>query len=150
MIEKVTSGICIGGILGGSYGMLRSFLSSPGYIEKLNPKPECFDIDPNVAKLFSDIARYRYVNEEAYVESIHNMDSLFCLEKQLQMGEVQPQITDPPSATQLAIRALTHLRDLRSQIKEEDMYKEMSEHIKSLEKITETHTHNIQLLCSKV
>src|SRR3989304_1686265 len=131
MFEKCVSGALVGAIGGGALGLVRGFLSNPGYIEKLTPRPECFDMDASAPKLFYDISKYRYVDETAYVEALHNVDSMFCLEKQLVLKEVTPQLTDPPSATQMAIRALTHLRDLRAKIPEEAMYEEMTDHIKA-------------------
>lgn len=149
-MSKVGSGVVIGGLLGGSYGLLRGLLSSPGHIEKLDPRPKCFDMDPNVGKLFFDISKYRYVDENAFRESLHNMDALFCLEKQLQFGEAEPKLSDPPSATQMALRALTHLRSMRDKIAEDAMYEELGQLINQLQSISEAHLHKIQLLCSNV
>ena len=99
--------------------------------------------------LKSSLGKYRYSDEEAYVEALHNMDSLFCLEKQIQLGEIKPEITDPPTATQYAVRALTHVRNLRAKIKEQVIYDEVTGFVKALEKITENHVNNIELLCRR-
>lgn len=147
MLEKAASGLVIGGIAGASYGLLRGFMSQPGYIERLNPVPECFDMDANAPKVFFDLANFRYIDEDAYLEAIHNIDALFCLEKQLQLREIVPQITDPPNAVQYGVRALTHLRTLCAKINEENIYEDVSNHIKSLERIIETHLNNIELMC---
>lgn len=147
MLEKGASGMVIGAIAGASYGLLRGFMSQPGYVDKLQPRPECFDVDAKAPKLFYDLASYRYAGEEQYAEALHNVDALFCLEKQLQLGEVKPDITDPPTATQYGVRALTHLRTLRDAIHEEGVYEELSALIRALEQIIENHLGNIELLC---
>jgi len=67
MIEKTLSGAVIGCIAGGAYGLFRGFLAQPGYAERLKPRPECFDMDSGAAKLFFDLAKYRYYDEEAFV-----------------------------------------------------------------------------------
>lgn len=150
MIEKTLSGLVIGAIAGGSYGMFRGFLAQPGYAERLKPRPECFDMDSGAAKLFFDLGKYRYYDEKAFVEALHNFDSLFCLEKQLILKEVEPAITDPPTAVQYGVRAFTHLRNLANAIKEEAIYEEVRGFIKQLEGIAENHVHQIDLLCRHV
>lgn len=144
--EKTLSGVLIGAIGGGCFGLLKSFLSQPGYAEKLVPKPECFT-DERAAKLFFDLAKYRFNDEEAYVEALHNFDSLFCLEEQLRTSEIKPSITDPPTAVQYGVRAFTHLRNLRSKIQEDNIYEEAGGIIKQLESIAENHCGNIATLC---
>jgi len=147
MIEKTLSGLVIGAIAGGSYGLLRGFLSQPGYAERLDPRPECFDMDSNGAKLFYDLAEFRSYDEKAYVEALRNFDSLLCLEKQLVLKEVEPALTDPPTAIQYGVRAFTHLRNLASAIKEDAIYEEVRSLIRQLESVAENHVHSIELLC---
>ena len=81
MLEKSLAGGAIGAVAGFSLGLVRGFLSQPGFIERLDPRPESFDVDASVAKVFFDLGKYRYVDEQAYVESLHNADSLFTLGK---------------------------------------------------------------------
>jgi hypothetical protein len=150
MIEKTLSGLVIGAIAGGSYGLLRGFLSQPGYAERIQPKPECFDMDSNAAKLFVDLAKFKYNDEDAYVEALRNFDSLFCLEKQLILKEIEPSLTDPPTAVQYGIRAFTHLRTMAGKIKEEAIYEEVRGIIRELEGIAENHVHQVDLLCRNV
>lgn len=150
MIEKTLSGLVIGAIAGGSYGLLRGFLSQPGYAERLTPRPECFDMDADAAKLFHDLATYRFYDEEAYQEAMHNIDSLLCLEKQLLLKEVDPAITDPPTATQYGMRAFKHLRTLNGKIPEDAIYEQVKSIIKQLERVAENHVHNVDLLCRNV
>lgn len=147
VIEKSLGGALIGAIFGGSYGLIRTFLSRPGFLERLNPKPECFHMDAKIPKAFFDLAKYRHLDEQAYVEALHNFDSLLCLEEQLQLKEVEPQITDPPSATQLAVRGLTHFRSILDKVTEEAEYDEIMEIIKTLEQIAEDHVSNIEKIC---
>jgi hypothetical protein len=146
LIEKTIGGALIGGIFGGSYAIVRTFLSQPSFADRLTPKPECFDMDAKVGKAFFDIAKYRYVDEGIYVEALHNMDSLLCIEKQIHLGEISPCITDPPMALQTAVRVLTHLRSLRDKLEDNEPYEEMNGYIREVEKICETHVHNIELL----
>ena len=81
---------------------------------------------------------------------MHNVDSLFCLEKQINLGEVEPQITDPPTATQYAIRALTHLRRIQTLATDDLQNSDISEKIKELEEILESHVSNIRLACKHI
>jgi hypothetical protein len=150
MLEKMFSGAVIGCIAGGSYGLFRGFLAQPGYAERLKPRPECFDMDSGAAKLFFELSKYRYYDENSFVEALRNFDSLFCLEKQLILKEVEPQIIDPPTAIQYGVRAFTHLRKMVGEIKEEAIYDEVRSLIKQLEKIAEDHVHQIDLLCRHV
>jgi len=150
IIEKTLSGLVIGAIAGGSYGMLRGFLSQPGYAERLRPRPECFDMDDEAAKLFFNLAKYRYYDEKAYLEALRNFDSLLCLEKQLALKEVEPAITDPPTAREYGVRAFTHLRDLAMKIQENVIYEEVRGLIRQLEGLAENHVHAIGLLCRNV
>lgn len=149
MIEKTLSGMAIGCIAGGSYGLLRSFLSQPGYAERIKPAVEAFDMDTNAAKLFVDLGKHRFYDEKAYIEALHNFDSLFCLEKQLILKEVKPDIKDRPTAIHYGVRAFNHLRKLSAKIQEECIYEEVRGILKQLEKIAEDHVHNIDLLCRK-
>jgi len=66
------------------------------------------------------------------------------------LKEVEPAITDPPTAVQYGVRAFTHLRNMVNEIKEEAIYEEVRGFIKQLEKIAEDHVHQIDLLCRNV
>ena len=147
--EKALSGAAIGATAGFAYGLLRSLLSQPGYNEKLDPVPECFDMDNSAAKLFYDLGKYRYNDENAYKEAMHNMDELFCLEKQLLLKEVPPRLTDEPEALQYGVRSLANVRALRAKIKEQNIYEEVTNIMKRLEKIADSHCHNIKIISQR-
>lgn len=149
-LEKTLSGAAIGLILGGAYGFFRGFISAPGFLERLSPRPECFEVDQEAAKIFFELGKYRYHDEKAYVEALHNMDSLFCLELQLRHGEVKPQIQDPLTARDYAVRCLTQLRIMMHKVNEDNIHSEVKKWVQSLEKLCETHVHNVELLCRNI
>lgn len=150
MLEKAISGAAIGAIFGGAYGLFRGFTSQPGYVEKLVPRPECFSMDAQAGYVYFELGKFRYYDEQAYTESMHNLDSLLCLEQQLRNGEVKPAHGDPVTATQYAIRCLTNLRMLMKKVKEENIYEEIKKLVTSVEKICESHVLNVDLICRQL
>lgn len=150
MLEKAFSGAAIGAIFGGAYGLFRGFISQPGYVEKLQPRPECFDVDAQAAYIYYELGKFKYYDEKSYEESMHNLDSLFCLEQQLRNGEIKPKHGDPITATQYAIRCLTNLRILMKKVKEENIYEEIKKWVTSVEKICESHVNNVDLICRQL
>jgi hypothetical protein len=150
MLEKAISGMAIGAIFGGAYGLFRGFVSQPGYVEKLQPRPECFEMDAQAPYVFYELGKFRFYHENAYQEAMHNMDSLFCLEQQLRNNEVKPQLTDPRTATQYAIRCLTQLRHLMKSVKEENIYNEIKKWTDQVEGICMAHVHNVDLICRQL
>lgn len=81
---------------------------------------------------------------------MHNMDSLFCLEIQLRNKEVEPQLQDPVTAIDYAIRCLTQLRILKRDVQEQNIYDEIDKWIKLVERSCENHTKNVELLCRTI
>lgn len=144
--EKAFSGAAIGALLGGAYGCLRAFLSQPGYIEKLQPRPECFEMDCIAAKTFYELQQFKHYDEECFISALRNMDSLFCLEMQLNNGDIKPNIKDPLDARGYSVRCLTYLRRLRDKIPQENIYNVVMELIKAIERVCTSHLGNIELI----
>lgn len=147
MLGKALAGAAMGTVVGGTMGVLRAFFAQPGYAERLAPKPECFHMDEDVSKAFFQLASFRTLDETAYVEALHNADSLLCVEEQLVRGEVKPSLTDPITATGYAVRSLTHLRALRDKTQDESVYAEIASNIKTVEIAFSKHLNNIDLVC---
>ena len=99
LLYKAIPGIVIGALAGGAITMIKSTFSTAGVQSKLQFKPESFDMDPACAELFLKLQQFRVLAPQHFDEAGSELDSLFCLEKQLMKREVEWNVSDHPTAT---------------------------------------------------
>lgn len=84
------------GLVGGAiWGFTRQFLEKKGVITmQLHPKPEAFDIDPYLTELYTELATYSDLDQQAFESSVALADRILLLEKQLRERKTFPVAGD--------------------------------------------------------
>ena len=75
-------GAAVGAVFGVAYQSFRR-LTAPLSYSELVPRPECFDMDPQIAYLFISLAPFRQLDDAAYTNAMFAMDNLLKLENAL-------------------------------------------------------------------
>lgn len=110
-------GIFYGGALGFFFfGVKKSFDQQRSLSQPLAFDPEAFDQDEDIALSFHRLQKFRRYAITAFDKSGEAVDSLLCIEKQLENEEVQPTIFQGTRARRHAASAKTDLGELEKQI----------------------------------
>jgi len=133
-------GIIVGGLLGGSALAVKHFFDrDKALAKKLSFAPGSFDQDKFLASAYLQLQQYRPFSPEAFDDSGDMVDSILCIEKQVELKEIEITMFHPNLTLRYARSAMIYLKQLLAdvELKLRSRAETMAESEETLEELRE-------------